>query len=128
MSLHSGARILVVEDEILVTMLIEDALLANGWEVVGPATSIAQAKKFIVSEHFDCAVLDVNLNGQRTFELAKQLLERDTPFVFSTGYGAAGIPDELAALPVLAKPFHERQLVEAVTSLLSRPAEGRAAG
>jgi CheY-like chemotaxis protein len=100
-------RILIVEDEALVAMLLEDILADEGHEVVFTASSLGQALKYI-GEHvetFDFAVTDVNLSGQPSFPIAEALAKAGKPFAFSTGYGVGGLPAEWRDRPVLAKPF-----------------------
>jgi DNA-binding response OmpR family regulator len=110
------ARILVVEDEALVAMLIEDALFELGFDVVGPAATVSQALALCHDERIDGAVLDVNLGGgQRSDSIADFLLSKRIPFVFVTGYGDAGVSARFADKAVLQKPFalpELRRLVE----------------
>src|SRR5512140_3995081 len=86
-----GLRVLVVEDEMMVSMLIEDMLSDMGCTVVGPASRLDEAIALAKASEIDCAVLDVNLGGQPIFPLADLLRERGCPFAFATGYGDAGI-------------------------------------
>ncbi|QND66650.1 response regulator [Mesorhizobium loti] len=83
-------RVLVVEDEALVAMLIEDMLLELGYEVLGPAMRLGPALEMARDEIFDLAVLDVNLANEQSFPVAQLLQERGIPFVFATGYGLRG--------------------------------------
>ena len=117
----SGRRVLVVEDEAMIAMMIEDMLVDLGCEIVGPASQIAQALRVIKSEEFDAAILDVNLNGVPIFPVADALSAKSVPFVFATGYGASGILAENTAHLVLQKPFKQQQLENALSSLLARP-------
>lgn len=102
-----GLRLLVVEDEALVAMLVEDMLTDLGCVVVGVAGSVAKGLAVVGSEEvsFDGAVLDVNLGGEKVFPVADALAARGVPFVFATGYGAAGVAGRYAKAPVIAKPF-----------------------
>jgi CheY-like chemotaxis protein len=110
------ARILVVEDEALVAMLIEDELFELGFDVVGPAATVGHALALCHDERIDGAVLDVNLGGgQRSDSIADFLLSKHIPFVFVTGYGDAGVSARFADKAVLQKPFalpELRRLVE----------------
>jgi DNA-binding NtrC family response regulator len=112
----SPARILVVEDEALVAMLIEDELFELGFDVVGPAATVSHALALCHDERIDGAVLDVNLGGgQRSDSVADFLLSKRIPFVFVTGYGDAGVSVRFADRAVLQKPFalpDLRRLVE----------------
>lgn len=115
-----GLRVLVVEDEMMVSMLIEDMLADLGCLVVGPASRLEDAIELIKGVEIDCAVLDVNLGGQPIFPLADILRERGAPFAFATGYGDAGLRDVDRGSPVLQKPFREIDLARILCEL--RPA------
>jgi CheY-like chemotaxis protein len=111
-------RVLIVEDEALVTMLIEDILEGLGCKVAGVASEFGEALTKSEEEAFDVAILDVNLNGARSFRVAERLAELRVPFVFSTGYGLAGVPAAFHGVPVLVKPFREHDLREALATAL----------
>ncbi|RAZ83140.1 hypothetical protein DPM33_32630 [Mesorhizobium hawassense] len=111
----SGLRVLVVEDTFLVALDLSDELTEAGCDVVGPASSVGQALEEIDGVDLDGAVLDVNLNGERSFPLAEHLAARDVPFVFLTGYDSATVfPDQFQDTPRLSKPVDTRGLIEAV--------------
>jgi CheY-like chemotaxis protein len=110
----------VVEDEGSIALLIEDMLLELGCEIAASAAHLAQAREVACSAGFDFAVLDVNLAGQPAFPVAKILRERRIPFVFSTGYGASGIPEEFKGTPTLSKPFAVDELREKIAFALGR--------
>lgn len=112
-----GLRVLVVEDEMMVSMLIEDMLADLGCTVVGPASRLEEAMDLAGSAELDCAVLDVNLGGQPIFPLADQLRERGAPFAFATGYGDAGLREVDRGTPVLQKPFREGDLARVLGEL-----------
>ena len=104
-------RILIVEDSFLVVMSIEGFFNELGWTIVGPVSRKDAAVKLARSETFDAALLDVNLNGEMSWDIAAVLQERGIPFVFSTGYDSSNIlPDFLAGSVVLGKPFREDEL------------------
>ena len=86
--LLSGRRILVVEDEMLVLMSIEDMLADLGCESVTAAATVDQAVALIDAQVFDAAMLDMNLNGTKSFPVADKLAELGVPFIFATGYSA----------------------------------------
>lgn len=113
----AGLRVLVVEDEMMVSMLIEDMLGDLGCHVVGPAARLDEALSLAHTAELDCAVLDVNLGGQSTFPVADLLCEKGAPFAFATGYGDAGLRDVDRASPVLQKPFREVDLRRVLESL-----------
>ncbi len=106
----AGLRILVVEDMLLVAEVIVDELTDLGCNVVGPASRLQQGLALATGEQFDCALLDVNLAGERCFPIADALTARGVPFVFLTGYGDAGIPLQYRSAPRLAKPFYADDL------------------
>jgi CheY-like chemotaxis protein len=103
-NLH-GLRALIVEDEAAVALLIEDMLLELGCEVAATAARLAVASEKASTVACDFALLDVNLDGQPVFPVARILADRRIPFVFSTGYGAGIVPAAFSGAPVLAKPF-----------------------
>lgn len=103
-------RVLIVEDEMIVSMLLEDLLAELDYETVGPAVRLDQALTMAQEETFDVALLDVNLNGKETSAVAEALTARGIPFVFATGYGAGGIPEQHRGRPVLSKPFRHADL------------------
>ena len=111
-----GRRVLVVEDEALVAMMMEDGLLDAGAEIVGPACSVSEALGIIERTVFDgglsVAVLDINLEGAAVFPVADCLAAHGVPFVFCTGYGEGCDRGTHVAAPVLAKPFGPDALVE----------------
>src|SRR5579883_3168389 len=106
----AGKRILLVEDEVLVAMMIEEVLLEFGCEVVGPVSRIDAARAAIEDNGLDCALLDINLRGQPVYPVAELLAEHGVPFGFVTGYGAAGVPAKFGTHPVLQKPFDSQDV------------------
>ena len=112
-----GLRVLVVEDEMMVSMLIEDMLGDLGCIVVGPAARLDEAIELANAGGIDCAVLDVNLGGQPIFPLADLLREKGVPLAFATGYGDAGLRDADRGSPVLQKPFREGDLARVLGEL-----------
>lgn len=116
----AGLRVLVVEDEMMVSMLIEDMLDDLGCKVVGPASRLDEAIELAKGAELDCAVLDVNLGGQPIFPLADLLREKGAPFAFATGYGDAGLRDVDRGSPVLQKPFREGDLARVLGELRAR--------
>lgn len=122
-----GLRILLVEDEAMIAMLVEDMLLDGGAEVVGPAGGVKAALAAIeANDAIDGALLDVNLGGEQSFEVADALSARGIPFVFVTGYGGAGVRDRYPDAPTLQKPFVTSDLERAVGALAA--SSGRANG
>lgn len=119
-ALLAGLRVLVVEDEMMVSMLIEDMLTDLGCSVIGPASRLDEAIELATTAELDCAVLDVNLGGQPIFPLADLLRERGRPFAFATGYGDAGLRDVDRGTPVLQKPFREGDLARVLGELRAK--------
>ena len=103
-------RVLVVEDEMMVAMLIEDMLDELGCSVVGPCAHIDEALKAARELEFDAALLDFNLNGKNTYPVAWTLRERNIPFLFATGYGSSILNSNFMGIPLLQKPFQRRDL------------------
>jgi CheY-like chemotaxis protein len=120
-----GLRLLVVEDEARVAMLVEDMLQALGCICVGPAGSVAQALALLEREAVDLALLDVNRGGgERSYPVADALAARGLRFIFVTGYGAPGFDRRYDPVRVLQKPFDERELAQAIAAGLGRSRSG----
>ena len=118
-----GRRVLVVEDEMMIAMLVEDMLSELGCNVVGPAHALDVALRLARTENgLDAALLDVNLGGQPVFAVADALREKGVPAIFSTGYGDAGLRDVDRGSPVLQKPFRAGDLARALTAALGASA------
>jgi CheY-like chemotaxis protein len=117
MTQNGGARVLVVEDEAMLAMMLEDMLAELGHAVVASAGSLEQAEALIRRGGFDLAVLDVNLAGRPSYPLAELLRERGVPFLFATGYGRGGLPEAWKEAPVLQKPFSQQQLQQLMATL-----------
>lgn len=111
---HAGLRILVVEDEALVAMMIEDIVADLGCTVIGPAGSVAAALALIESAPPDGALVDLNLGGEHAGPIAAALKARRIPFVFVSGYGRAMASGDMADVPIVSKPFDERDLQRAI--------------
>ncbi len=116
----SGRRVLVVEDEALVSMLLEDMLEDLGCQVLGPLMRVSDALAVVAEPdtQFDVAILDVNLAGERCFTVAEALRARGTPFVLSTGYDDGGIDEGWRDRPILRKPFLSSQLEDVLRRAL----------
>jgi len=118
----TGKRVLVVEDEALVAMMLEDMLESLGCEVVGVAARLDAARKQAQTARIDLATLDVNLGGQMSYPVAVILRSRGIPFVFATGYNSIALPAELSDAVVLVKPYSQHQLASALLRSLSEAA------
>jgi len=110
----AGLRVLVVEDEVAIAMLVEDMLLDLGVVVIGPAGRLSQGKSLAESEEIDVAILDVNVAGESVYPIVDVLARRGIRFIFSTGYGAGGIDPSWRDRPVLQKPFTQSELENAL--------------
>ena len=120
----SGLRVLLVEDEIMVALLLEEMLAELGHTVVGPVARLERALEMTQREPFDVAILDVNINGSEVYPVAEALAARDIPFAFVTGYGGKGkgLRTSYCDRPTLQKPFRRRDLGELFAELCrSRP-------
>ena len=116
--LRLGApRILVVEDEMTVAMLIEDMVVELAYEVAAVVPRLEDAMRLLDSDSFDLAMLDVHLNGKTVFPFAAELEMRGIPFLFATAYGPRGIPAEFQDHIVLQKPFGPVELRRALIKL-----------
>ncbi len=107
-------RVLVVEDELFVAMMIEDYLRDLGFEVVGPALRLERGLDLARDEMLDFAVLDVNLADKPSFPIADVLRTRGVPFIFATGYGTLGLSDAYSGTTTLQKPFDLQELARAI--------------
>ena len=111
----AGRRVLVVEDESLVAMLLETILEDMGCVPVGPAATVEEGLQMASEgDPVDAALLDVNVAGKQVFPIAEALKARGVPFVFSTGYGEGGLPDQWRGQPTLQKPFTEAAVRDAL--------------
>jgi CheY-like chemotaxis protein len=112
-------RILVVEDEAVIAMLVEDMVLDFGSEVVGPAAKMDEALRLASHAALDAAILDVNVGGAVVFPVADVLRSRGVPIIFATGYGSGGLPPRFRNDPALSKPFSYEALAEALRTVLA---------
>lgn len=110
-------RILVIEDEMLISMLLEDMLADLGHEVAGVVPRLNEAMTAAQGDGFDLAILDVHLHGQAAYPVADVLIERGRPFVFATGYGERGLPEKYRKHPILTKPFAREDLERVINTL-----------
>jgi CheY-like chemotaxis protein len=115
-----GKRVLVVEDELMIRMLLEGMLTDLGHTVAAEAGSIEEALSLAKAAEFDVAVLDVNLNSQPITPVAEALTARGVPFVFASGYGQRGVPEAFRQSPTLQKPFQIEALAQAIDAALAK--------
>jgi len=114
----AGKRVLVVEDELMIRMLLQDMLADLGHTLAGEAGRIEEAVALAKQGQFDVAILDVNLNGQPISPVVEVLIERGVPFVFATGYGQRGVPERYRDSPTLQKPFQAEALASAIETAI----------
>ena len=119
---EQARRVLLVEDDGLVAMLVEDMLDELGFAFAGNPGSVAEGLAAVAAGGFDAAILDINLGGERVFPVADALIAAGLPFLFSSGYGAADIPEAYRRWPIAAKPFRLDDLETALTSALAMTA------
>jgi CheY-like chemotaxis protein len=105
-----GLRVLVVEDEFLVSMDIQLMLTRLGCEVVGPCGDLAAGLQAVETQKLDLALLDINIRGQPVTPVADALAARRVPFVFCTGYRLDQLAGRYPTAPRLMKPFQTAEL------------------
>jgi CheY-like chemotaxis protein len=113
-------RVLVIEDELMIRMLLQDMLDDLGHTLAGEAGRIDEAVTLAKQAEFDIAILDVNLNGEPISPVVEVLVERGLPFVFATGYGQRGVPEPYRRTPTLQKPFQADALAKALAAAAPR--------
>ena len=119
MSESRKCRVLVVEDEAMISMLLEDMLLDLGAEAVGPAGRLDQALLLAIQADFDVGLLDINVDGRVVYPVADVLRHRNIPFIFATGYDPRDLPQRFAGCPTLTKPFSYEALAGMLRDALS---------
>jgi DNA-binding response OmpR family regulator len=105
-----NCRVLIVEDDATVAMLLEDFLIELGCHVTEIAARVDTALTLIEVKNLDVVILDVNLEGEASYPVADELERHKIPFLFATGYGAQAIPEEYRWHTVLQKPFRKQEL------------------
>jgi CheY-like chemotaxis protein len=113
-------RVLVVEDEAAVALMLEDLLAERGAVVVGPAADAASALELIAAGTIDCAVVDYGLVGGTSLPVADALMARGVPFLFASGYDATGFDPRYAGVPRLEKVYSADELLRVLADLLDR--------
>jgi len=121
MKAGEGTRILVVEDELMIRMLLDGMLSDLGYTMTAEAGAIDDAMRLAKQADFDAAILDVNLNGEPITPVVEILVERGLPFVFATGYGQRGVPEAYRTSPTLQKPFQVEALAQALAAVAPKP-------
>jgi CheY-like chemotaxis protein len=117
-----GCSVFLVEDEVMIRMMVADMLEELGYSVAAEAGEIGEAVKLAQSTEFDLAILDVNVNGKVITPVAELIKARNRPFIFATGYGSSGLPEEYRDRPALQKPFQLETLAQMINNALKSAA------
>jgi CheY-like chemotaxis protein len=113
-----GGSVFLVEDEVMIRMMVADMLEELGYSVAAEAGEINEAIRLVQCTHFDLAILDVNVNGKVISPVAELIKASNRPFIFATGYGSSGLPEEYRDRPALQKPFQIETLARVIDSTL----------
>lgn len=112
-----GRTVLILEDELIIAFALEDMLVDMGASVRS-ASTVAEGLEQVEGGALSFAILDVNVQGEKSYPVAEALQARDVPLIFATGYGDAEHPPHFAAAPTLTKPYNRQQLIQAIERLL----------
>lgn len=115
----AGARILLAEDDYLLALDLHGELLARGAEVIGPVSDIDRAYELARSERIDAAAIDLNLHGEFAFHLVDELIRRDIPVVFTTGYNEEVVPYRLRHITRYTKPVPASEIAQGIADLIT---------
>jgi CheY-like chemotaxis protein len=110
--------VFLVEDEVMIRMMVSDMLEELGYTVAAEAGEISEALRLVQSTYFDLAILDVNVNGKVISPVADLIKAQNRPFIFATGYGSSGLPEEYRDRPALQKPFQLETLSKMIDTTL----------
>jgi len=114
--------VFLVEDEVMIRMMVADMLEELGYGIAAQAGEISEALRLAQSTDFDFAILDVNVNGKVISPVADLIQARNLPFIFATGYGSSGLPEEYRDRPSLQKPFQIETLARVIENTLKSTA------
>jgi len=117
---QEAKRVLIVEDEFLVAMLLEDLLTEMGHQVIGTFAQVDEAMKFANQADVNFAILDINLAGATSFPVAEILRRRGIPFLFASGYGSTGLASAFENELTLQKPYEPAELERAIAEASAR--------
>jgi DNA-binding response OmpR family regulator len=112
--------VFLVEDEVMIRMMVADMLDVLGYSIAAEAGEINEAIRLVQCTEFDFAILDVNVNGKMISPVADLIKARNRPFIFATGYGSSGLPEEYRDRPALQKPFQIETLARVIDITLNR--------
>jgi DNA-binding response OmpR family regulator len=113
------SRVLIVEDDMMIAMMLTDEISRLGYHVVGPASRVDHAIRLVESQTIEGALLDINVAGEKVDRVAERLSLRGIPFAFLSGYGASWVPKAFANRPRLEKPFQLRDVQRVLEGILS---------
>lgn len=117
-------RVLIIEDEAAISILMEDMLLDLGIETIGPASRLDPALQLAREADLDAAILDINIAGAQSYPVADVLRNRGIPVIFATGYGSSVLPERFKSCQILQKPFDQHRFRETLhTALAESPCE-----
>jgi CheY-like chemotaxis protein len=114
----SGRSVFLVEDEVMIRMMVADMLEELGYRVAAEAGDINEAMRLAQATEFDIAILDVNVNGKVISPVADVIKAKGCPFIFATGYGSSGLPEQYRDRPALQKPFQLETLAQVIASTM----------
>jgi DNA-binding response OmpR family regulator len=118
---QAARRILIVEDEMLIALMLQDMVANVGFAVEGIATSLAAGIDLARTANVHLAILDINLNGEEAYPIADILRARGVRLIFSTGYGVETLKPEYEFIPKLVKPYEQANLVAAIQAAFAMP-------
>lgn len=113
-----GGSVFLVEDETMIRMMVAEMLVDLGYSIAGEAGDVDEALRLVETVDFDIALLDVNVNGKVVTPVARAIVARKRPFIFATGYGTQGMPEEFRGRPALQKPFQMETLARMIEAAL----------
>ena len=117
MSILHGRRILIIEDETMIAMMLEDTLQQAGAAVLGPVGTLALAFELLRRDPPDLVLLDLQLGQDSAVSVAEWLHQRGIPFIICTGFGDPGLPAGVMPVKVLTKPLDIDELLAAIISV-----------
>ncbi|WGD54887.1 response regulator [Bradyrhizobium sp. CB1650] len=112
-----GCRVLIVEDEYFLASDLETALKLQGASIVGPIGHFDAAYRQAARDHFDVAIIDINLHNEAAYPIADELIRQSIPFVFCSGYDAKVIPERFTGVSLWQKPVDLPKLVDRIAQL-----------
>ena len=113
---NESSRVLIVEDEVIIALMLGDMLAQLSIRVSGPALNLEDASRLLQTEAFDAALLDANLAGKSSLPFAAELIARNIPFAFTTGYGHSAT-QHFPGVPTVRKPYIQAQITDILRKL-----------